>query len=203
MSDDGKKILTPVFRGRWPALFKAESVQGSAPKFGITAIWTPAKFTKKDKVAWKTLLAAMNKASMDKFGKPWKNLPGNFKKGIRDGMEKEDKAGFGEGTCFANLSTEYRPGVVGPDAQNDKIGPEHGNQEEIYSGAYYRATVEVYAFSNVSKGVGIGLRNIQKIADGEELSDIGEVGDDFSEVDEQWLDESGDEGDEFGDLDFG
>ena len=65
-------------------------------------------------------------------------------------------------------------------------------QEEVYSGCYARISVNMFAFnSNGNKGIGCGLLNIQKVADGEPLAgiqsspeeDFDDLGDDISNQD--------------------
>ena len=56
-----KRYLTPVFRGSFVhQVFKAESYEGGEPKYGLTAIWTPGKFSAKDKERWRTIMAALD-----------------------------------------------------------------------------------------------------------------------------------------------
>ena len=190
---DVKKTVTPVFRLSFPALFDAKSMDDGKPKFGCSAVWTPGKFSDQDKKRWRAMKALLDDASREKFKKPWKELPANFKKGLRDGAEKAELEGYGEGTRFANLTSLMRPGVVDRDRQ--PIGPEHGNADEIYPGCYCRATVTAYAYDKKGKGVALGLQNIQKVADGDRLDSRTDAAEDFENetIDDAWLDEDEDE----------
>lgn len=194
-----KKYTTPVFRLSFPHLFVAQKMNdddNAKPKFGCQAIWTPAKFTEREKELWRAILKGLNDESMRTFKKPWKNLPSNIKRGLRNGNEKDGLEWYGEGTRFASLTSKMRPGVI--DVRKDeetgeyvKIGPEHDNEDEIYPGCYCRATVTIYSYDNKGKGVAIGLRNIQKVKDGARLDSRVDAQDDFDEeVDSAWLDES-------------
>lgn len=198
------KLTTPVFRVSFPNLFEARAIEGdpnSKPKFGTSAIWTLAKFSDKDKVLWKKIMAELDKESRRKFGKAWKELPASIKRGIRNGDEKEGMEGYGEGTRFANLTTKNRPGVI--DKDKNEISPEEGNADEIYPGCYARATVTVYSYDNKGKGVALGLRNIQKVKDGPRLDNRTAADEDFDEeLDAAWLEESDDfDADDAGDGD--
>ena len=185
-----KRYVSPVFRLSFPALFEAESYDGGAPKFGCSAVWTPSKFSDKDKKRWKAMLGALDAESKVRFKKAWKDLPANIKRGLRDGAEKADMEGYGDGTYFASLSTKMRPGVV--DKDRDPIEP--GNTDEIYPGCYCRATVTVYSYDNKGKGVALGLMNIQKVADGERLDSRTDAADDFEDdIDEGWLEQDEDD----------
>lgn len=204
------KLVTPVFRISFPNLFVArrsdEDDPNSKPKFGCAAVWTPAKFTTREKELWRALLGELNTVSVRDFRKPWKELPDNIRRGLRDGAAKADLEGYGDGTRFANITSKQRPGVI--DKDRNPIGPDHGNEEEIYPGCYCRATVQVFSFGlkpgSKGKGVGIGLGNIQKIKDGPRLDNRVAAEDDFDEdVDSAYLDDAdSDLGDESGDDDF-
>jgi hypothetical protein len=186
------KLVTPVFRLSFPHLFKAHAAdEDSKAKFGCSAIWAPAKFTESDKRLWKAMLTELDKEARRVFNKPWKELPDNIRRGIRDGAGKEGMEGYGEGTRFASLTSNNRPGVCDKD-KND-ISPEDGNAEEIYPGCYCRATVNVYSYNNKGKGVALGLRNIQKVKDGPRLDNRASAQEDFDdEIDSDWLDQDDD-----------
>lgn len=205
-----KKYTTPVFRLSFPHLFVAQKMSdddNSTPKFGCQAIWTPSKFTPAEKEQWKKILSALDDASKAAFKKPWKELPANVKRGLRNGNEKEGLEGYGEGTRFASLTSKMRPGVVSITKDDDgnyiKISPDEGNADEIYPGCYCRATVTVYSYDNKGKGVAIGLRNIQKIKDGARLDSRVDANEDFDEeVDSAWLDSEESTGGDAEDEDF-
>jgi len=194
-----KKFVTPVFRASFPHLFMAHAMDDkSEAKFGVSAIWTPAKFTAREKELWKAILAEMDRQCIEAFGKKRADLPGNYKKGIRNGNEREDMEGYGEGTRFANLTSKNRPGVI--DKDNNEISKEEGNTDEIYPGCYLRATVGIYTYDvSGGKGVALGLRNIQKVKDGERLDNRTDADEDFADeeldsaYDDDDEDDSGDE----------
>lgn len=198
-----KRYVTPVFRMSFPHLFEPQGFEGSAgpPKYGLAAVWTPSKFSDSDKKRWRAMLVALDEESMSRFKKPLKDLPANIKRGLRDGAEKADLEGYGEGTRFANITSKMRPGVV--DASREKIGPEQGNAEDVYPGCYCRATVTVYSHDNKGKGVALGLMNVQKVADGGRLDSRTDAAEDFDDdIDESWLDQSEGAGDLDDDIPF-
>jgi hypothetical protein len=193
MAKEKVKLWTPPFVIGFPSLFtarKGESDDGSETKakFGCTAIWTPANFTPAHKKLWQDILDALNEESVRVFKKPWKELPANVKRGLRNGNEKPDLDGFGEGTRFASLTSNLKPGVV------DINGNEIIDPSEVFAGCIARATVNVYSYSNKGKGVALGLYNIQILA-GEghakvrRLDGRGNPGADFDEVESDWLDQ--------------
>ena len=196
--DDKKPVrfITPVFRLSFPNLFVARvsgDDPGAKPKFGCAAIWTPAKFTPREKELWLQIMRGLDAVSQKDFHSPWKELDENIRRGVRDGKAKRGVEGYGEGTRFANLTSNSRPGVVDRDKTTD-ISPEEGNADLIYPGCYCRATVNVYSFGlkpgSKGKGVALGLRNIQKVTDGARLDNRVAATDDFDEdIDSAWLDQ--------------
>lgn len=184
-----KRYVTPVFRISFPTVFEPSSYDGGPPKYGLSAVWTPSKFSDSDKKRWKAMMGALDEESKARFKKVVKDLPKNYKTGVRDGDEKPDLEGYGKGTKFANITTKMRPGVI--DAGKNKIGPEEGNADDLYPGCYCRATVVAYSYDNKGKGVALGLMNLQKVADGERLDSRTDAGEDFDDdIDEAWLDEN-------------
>lgn len=193
------RYSTPVFRVSFPELFVPSAMEEGGPKkYGCSAVWTPSKFSDKEKVLWKAIKKALNDESLARFKLAFADLPANYKKGLRKGNERADMEGYGEGTVFANLTTKMRPGVVALD--KSKIGPEEGNEEEMYPGCYCRATVTVYSYDNKGKGVALGLMNIQKVKDGERLDSRVDAANDFDDdVDDAWLEEDEDFDTDIGD----
>jgi hypothetical protein len=205
-----KRLVTPPFVLSFPSLWVARASEDGEgkPKFGATAIWRPKDFDESEKALYQAILRELDSVARDAFRKPWKELPDNVKRGLRDGAAKEDVAGYGPGTRFANMTTLNRPGVILRD--KTPVGPEHGNEELIYPGCICRATVSVWSYGGAGsknskyKGVAIGLLNLQKLKDGERLDNHVAAEDDFDDdIDSKWMDDDdGGDGDD-GDDDFG
>ena len=196
------KIVSPPFRISFPNLFtpsamKNEDGTQGALKYSVTAIWEPSKFSEADKKKWRLILAELNKFAVQSFTKPWKELPLNIKRGLRDGEEKESMEGYGAGKKFANLTSNLRPQII-MYGSNDPIGPEHGNGDKIYPGCWMRGSVNVYAYSNKGKGIAMGLNNLQWMKDGPRLDSRTNAAADFEddEVDSEWLEAAEDEFDD-------
>ena len=182
------RFVTPVFRLSFPALAEAASYDGGKPKFSCSAVWDPRKFSDADKKRWQKIKGALNDEAKVRFKKAFKDLPANVKRGLRDGAEKADMEGYGEGTVFATLSTQMRPGIV--DAKRTPLMPEDV-ANELYPGCYCRATVTIYSYDNKGKGVALGLMNMQKVADGVRLDSRTDASDDFEDdIDDEWLENS-------------
>lgn len=191
---DKKKLWTPPFRVSFPAVFEASSYQGSKPKYSTVGLWYPAKFNDKQKVLWKAMGAEIDRVSREFFKKAYKDLPANIKKPIKDGVEKDHLEGYGKGCMFGTMSSLQKPGLI--DRDRDAIT----DQSLFYPGCWARATVTVYAYDNVGKGIALGLHNIQKLGEGESFSGRAapdeDFGDDASEV---WDDPEAGGGDDFTD----
>jgi hypothetical protein len=173
-----KQVLTPVFRVSFPAVFEAKAFDGGPAKFSVSAVWDPALFTQKEKALWDAMVGLCDEVSLERFKKKMGDLPGNFKKAIRDGAEKADLAGYGEGKLFANLSSKMKPGIV------DLSGVPVTNPDDFYPGCYARAYVTAYAYDNKGKGVAMGLQNLQFVRDGERLDARTDAAAAFAEADD-------------------
>jgi hypothetical protein len=189
-----KQVTTPIFPVSFPNKFEArKGFENSEPKFGLTAVFDPSKFSQKDKALWKTMQALADEVSMDAFKKPIKLLGPDFKKPLRDGAEKPELAGFGEGKRFCSLTTNRKPGLVVRDKDTGEL-LDITDPNDFYPGCYAKAKVTCYAYKNVGKGVAFGLQNVMKVADGPRLDGRADAKKDFadeeiSEEDKAWLDQ--------------
>lgn len=181
------KLITPVFRASFPNLFVPKAMQeGQTPKYSVSAVFDPSTFSVKDKERWEAIKALIDTATLEKFKKKASALPGNYKQAIRDGAEKADLEGYGEGKVFANLSSKMKPGVV--DKDGNDMSP-----DDIYPGCYMRATVSAYAYDmNGGRGVALGLQNVRFVKDGERLDSRTDAGEDFKDIEDD-RDEDGDD----------
>jgi hypothetical protein len=86
-----------------------------------------------------------------------------------------------------NANSKQKPGVVTTERDIEgKLIP--AEEAEVYSGCYARVALNFFAYNQKgNKGVGAGLQNVQKIADGEALSGRSNANDDFSDTDEEFL----------------
>lgn len=140
-------------------------------------------------------------AAREKLGD--KKIPSTWKLPLRDGDEELDEKGEHLAGCwFFNCKSKSKPQVVGTEkwteeklAQWDEehefetddwkrknrpklnsliqLGP-----DDIKSGDYGRISVNFYYFENESKGIAVGLGNIQKLKDGEALGGTRTTADD-------------------------
>ena len=176
------KLRTPPFRLSFPNVFAPSSYEGSAPKYSISMLFYPEKMNPKQAKLFKALESAAENAVRDHFKiAKGKKLPGNLKMPLRDGDEKPDLDGYGDGCRFASASSKMKPGVI------DLDGIEIDDPEELYAGCWCRATLTVYAYDNIGKGAAFGLYNLQKVADDDSFSSRTSAEDDFA--DDDWDDD--------------
>ncbi len=171
MSEARKTYTTPTGRLSFPAVFHPEPAmeEGKEPQYCATLI------VPKDEDLT-PLRMMIEQVIKDKWGsKP----PAGLKRPIRDGAEKPDTAGLGEGTLFFSARSKRKPPVV--DAH--KVGIT--DEARVYGGCYARLNVTPYAFDKpLSKGVALALNAVQIIRDGEPFASVVDVDSVFDEVNE-------------------
>lgn len=171
------KLWTPVFRVSYPNVFQPRAVmQGQTPKYSIAMLFPKVYTDPTEAALFEKLKTAVTAAAVSKWGPDKTKWPKNLRSPWHDGSEK-DSDGYGPDIIYASASSsKIKPGVV--DAQmNDIIEP-----NEFYGGCYARATITVFAYENVTKGVAFGLRNIQKVRDGEPFTSMSKPQDDFDAI---------------------
>ena len=172
MAQKQNQITTPVFRVSFPAVFEPTHMDKNAAekdkRYKITMIF--------DK---KTDISSLKKIALDaavgKWGADKTKWPKGMNKTFRDGAEK-DTDGFGDGVIFCSATSKMRPGLVDGDTQPII------DQSEFYGGCYARATVTAFAYVFGKQGVTFGLRNIQKVKDGELFSSRTKAEEDFDSI---------------------
>ena len=181
-------IITPPFRISFPALWEPSGYQDGPKKYGVTAIWNAADVGKGGKynAVWVEVIKALDAKAREVFDTPLSRLPANIRRGIRNGNEKAHLNGYGEGTLFAALSADldHKPRVV----DLSKVIIPDGDSDRIYPGAWARASVHVYAYDNIGKGLALGLNNLQWLGHGDRLDSRTDPKDDFADdPDPDWF----------------
>lgn len=154
------KLHTPPFRGSHVHLFKARKASASAePKFSMV-IPIP-----KEDPFWEEIDEATEKVAMEEWGR----VPKKLKRTIHDGDEQDEDKDKPEwhGCYYFNASSDTRPGVIDKATGKEIIDP-----SEVYSGAWYIASVNVspWEHDEGGKGVSIYLNNVMKVKDDEAFS---------------------------------
>ena len=152
--------------------------EGQEPKYSICLI-----IPKDDKRTIAAINKAIEEAKEEGKASKWGGkIPANLKTPLRDGdAERPDQPEF-KNSYFINATSLRKPGVV--DRQRNLI-----DNDEVYSGAYGRASLNLYPYSvGGNRGIAAGLNALQFLHDGEPLG--GRV-DPQSEFDE-WEDDEDD-----------
>ena len=162
------KIITPEFRGSFVHLLEPHAikgVEGAKPRYQITI-----PLPKKD-AFWNELNALIEETAKGKWGK----IPPKMKSPVKNGDE-EDRPEFA-GCYSVQATSNNKPGIVGTNLKPVM------SADEIYSGAYYRASIRAYAWEHPTggKGVSIALDNVMKVKDGEAFSGRTEASSDFAD----------------------
>lgn len=180
MADKEKrvKITTPEFRGSFVNLVKARAMENDdgtegEAKFGIMIV-LPKDEPETDKFL-KKLRALIQAASSEKHGGA--GLPENRLKHfpIRDGDDMEQE-NFHDHWCI-RASTKFKPQAV------DRKGNDLLGEDELYSGAWYRASISAWGWINKKggKGVSIGLNSVLKVKDDKRFGGGSNAKDDMAE----------------------
>lgn len=159
-------MITGVFRASYVYVFQPQMLRdGGEPKYQITML-----FPKTDQASYQALNVAISQALQAGLQNIFNvQMPPRPKLPLYDGDGVKDNGDpFGEecrGHWVLRASSKTRPSVVDLDIQ-PILDP-----NAFYSGCYARATINFYAYNQKgNRGVGCGLNNLQKIADGEPLS---------------------------------
>lgn len=155
-----------------------ENKNGGDPKYSVTLL-VPKTDVATYSDLQKSLQAAYEKGVREK----WNNArPKLIHPLIYDGDGvRNDGQAFGpeaKGHWVLTASSKTKPQVVGTADIMVGLPP-----QEIYSGMYAHVTINFYPFStDGNKGVGCGLGNVLKIADGEPLSGGASAASDFGDL---------------------
>ncbi|MGL5314857.1 MAG: DUF2815 family protein [Peptostreptococcaceae bacterium] len=166
------KIITGKVRANYPNIFTPVKLEeDQEAKYSITIL-----IPKTDIQTLEAINTKIYKTKLQLFEK-YNNIPDNIKSPLRDGdIEKPDNEAY-RNHYFINTSSKFKPGIV-----DQKLNP-ITNPNEIYAGCYIRASLNLYPYYNNGMcGVGCGVNNIQKIADGEIINTKPRPEDDFSVI---------------------
>ena len=139
------------------------NAEGQEPKYSVSII-----IDKRDTATLNRIRAAIEEAKMNGKEKWGGKVPTNLKMPLHDGdLEREGDPAY-KNSYYCSCTSKRKPGVVDKDL-NPIIDP-----DEVYSGCYGRAALNLYPFNAAgTKGVAVGLNHIQKLEDGERLGGSG------------------------------
>jgi archaellum component FlaG (FlaF/FlaG flagellin family) len=157
----GTKVITGKVRFSYVSIFQKKSFNGEDGKYQITLL-----IPKTDKKTVSKIKAAIKAATDEGITSKWNGKkPGKLWNPLQDGDEdgKAETNPEYEGMYFVCAKSNSRPGIVDKDL-NEILDP-----DEVYSGAYGRASITFYPYNNSSNGIAAALNNVQKLADGDRL----------------------------------
>ena len=183
-----KTAVTPHFTVSFPAIYKPEGFRGQEPKYSVISIFRKEDFSDSDTAAMKEIAALVNDACRAKFGgKSLKEIvAAGGRSPFRPGSQKAKLAGFGEGTMFCTLSSQFPPVVIDLDGNDVEMG-----DARIYAGCKMRAIVKAYAYdTSGNRGASLGLNALQWLGHGDRL-DGRDAKADFQRraIDERWYEQ--------------
>ena len=142
-----KNLITPLVRGSYVNLITPRAFGENEPKFSML-IPIP-----KGNPFLKELETEIKNKLKEKFGE----VPKSYRSPLKDGDTMDEQF---KGHMVFTASNKTQPGLV--DANLKPVI----DASEIYSGAWYRTSVSVFAWTHQSiKGVSISLQNVQKVKD--------------------------------------
>lgn len=175
------RLLTPEFRVSYPHVFKANSINGSKPKYSVTML-----FDKKSDLT--PIKEAIKYAKIAAYGPNKDEWPEDLESPVADGDKPKyaDKEGYkGHWAIKASTNEDQRPGVV-----DENVQPII-DQSQFYPGCYARAYVYAYCWEFAGKkGVSFILDHVQKTRDGKSFAGKKPVDQVFSPVKGEYSDES-------------
>lgn len=168
-----KVVIGPV-RFSYAHVWEPSAMNEDAPKKYSVAVLIP----KSDKASIAKVNAAIEVAKTEGTIKLGGKIPPNLKVPLRDGdLDRPDDEVY-QGHFFMNCNSTNKPGIL------DKDKNEILDKSEFYSGCYGFVSVNFYAFNTSgSKGIGAGLGNLMKTADGDKLSGGASAIEDFGNID--------------------
>lgn len=170
------KVVTGKIRMSYANLFTARAIaEGQEPKYSLCVL-----IPKSDKETINKINSAIDAAKKAGASLWGGKIPANLKTPLRDGDEERSDQAEYAGHYFLNATSKQKPGIVDRNL-NEIIDP-----SEVYSGCYGRVSLNFYAFNQAgNKGIGCGLQNVQKLADGESLTGRTRAEDDFEAIDDE------------------
>lgn len=95
---------------------------------------------------------------------------------LNDGDEERPNDEIYKNSYYINAKSDYAPNII------DRHGRKLKSDEDVYSGCYGRVSIAFYAYrKNKNVGIGAGLNNMLKCADGERLGGMISAETDFAE----------------------
>lgn len=178
VNQNSTKMVTEKVRLSYAHLYTPyAAMPGQEPKYSTTIL-----IPKTDVATMHRIQSAIQSAIANGVQTKWNGArPANPKDPLWDGDGlRQNGEPFGEeckGHWVMTASSKLMPQVV--DLELNPII----DQTQVYSGMYARVSLNFFPYSNSgNRGIGCGLGNVQKIADGEPLGGRSSAEDDFGSL---------------------
>lgn len=178
MANNPTHVVTGKARLSYCNLTRPVEKPNQDPKYSVTVL------IPKSDVSTMQRIGAAIEAAKQAGEKVWNGRPPLIAVPVHDGDGARPSDGMpfgneckGHWVFTASCKADRKPEIV--DAQMNPIT----DATAIYSGMYGRVSVNFFAYANNGKkGVGCGLNNVQKLADGEPLGSRTSADEDFEAV---------------------
>jgi hypothetical protein len=165
-----RQMVIGPFRMAWPALFEPEEDDYGNERFKVTCLFPPGYNIK-------PLEDAIWDAWEEAYGTDKSKWPSG-KNDVWPGEKlqdagKKDYQGFKDGWHYTTITSKDPPGIV--DSNREEVL----SKREVYGGRWARAQVNIAAYDNKSRGVGIYMNHIQLLEHDEAFSGKGNPQDAF------------------------
>lgn len=154
-ANDPAIVKLPGVRLSFPHLFQPHSMEeGQEKKYSATFLLDEKEHGK----LLEQIDALIDRLALDEFKKKV-----SFKRCLRDGNEKIELEGYGDGKFFISAASKVRRAVVDHD-----LTPIIEEDGKIYAGCYVNASIRLWVQNNQwGKRVNAELRAVQFLKDGE------------------------------------
>lgn len=173
MERDNRRVVTGRIRMDYVNIFYPGDISDGGSKYSLCVL-----ISKEDKETLEKINNAIEWCKNIGAKRYWNGIvPENLKMPLRDGDTERDDIEDYLGHYFLNAVTRRIPQVVDSDLESMTFGC----QDEVTSGCYGRVSLVFYPYSKGGKnGIGCGLGNVQKLADGKPIFRRTSAKDDFS-----------------------
>lgn len=175
-----KSGITPPGRVSFPSVYEPNGLPGSRPKYNVTLIFRPSEMSPEDKKLFDEMVVAAQSQCVEKFG--GKKLGEQFEgrplvSPFHKGTEKPKY--YDPDDVYIKFVSTRAPNVV-----DENVQPITQSSGGFYGGCIARVTWEIFDYDKgANRGVGFGLRNVQKVGAGEHFGgEVTSAEDDFSPV---------------------
>jgi len=156
MPKNENTIVFKNVRLSYPHLFTPHAFEGAEPKYQTTVLLDKDKDAEQIARVKKLIASKLTELKV-------KKLPDD-KICLKDGAEKPDVDGYGEGVMFISAKSKKRIPVVGKDSST----PITEEDNIIYGGCYCDVSMDIWAQNNkFGKRINAGLRAVRFRKDGE------------------------------------